>query len=337
MMDDFCDRFRNYNEGDMEILNDRNSTDENMDEVFLRFASECHVAVLLVNARFVNPEHYANKYEVPVLIERKKAGVVVLVGVRFSNVSDFDLKEWNAKGDIYFFSLTNNDLPHTRSLNGKSEAFLREFAVYEQVDRQDLNDFHKRLRLWIRECISKKFGNGGLTPLDLAAIPLRAVNETEKKLHDMKPGSLLYKMEKILSEDKAFWDEAGIAVPVERETYAFWYCLQQADKYNDLQTKLLQLTSEDPPIKLGNICEKIERRNSGIRRLIGTECSDDQKLDVQLLECLSSVDSALEKSREKVIAAPRKNHTEAKSDIVNAVEELRNTLKSLCESSVGGS
>lgn len=335
MMEGFCDRFRNYNERDMEILYDQNATDENMHEVFHRFASECDIAILLVNARFVNPNHYANQYELPVLIERKKAGEVVLVGVRFSNVSD--LEEWNAEGDIYFFSLTNNDLPHTRKLNDKSEAFLRKFAVYEQVDGQDLNDFHDRLRMSIKDCIRKKFGNAGLAPQGLAAIPLRAVNETEKKLHDMKPGSLLYKMEKKLSEDKTSWDEAGITIPVERETYAFWYCLQQADEYADLQIKLCQLTAEDPLRKLSSICEKIERRNAVIRKLVGREYSDDQMLDVQLLECLSFVDSALEKSMEKVMAAPRKNHIEAKSDIVDAVEELREMLKLICGSSVGGS
>ncbi len=151
----------------------------------------------------------------------------------------------------------------------------------------------------------------------------------------MKPDSLLYKLVKKLSEDKAFWEEAGISIPVARETYAFSYCLQQADEYGEMQTKLCQLTPEDPLRRLTLIFEKIERRNAVIHRLLGHEHIDEQ--GVELSRRLASVDRALEKSMEKVIASPRKNHTEAKSALVDAVEELRKTLKSIGGGSLGGS
>ena len=48
LMDDFFDRFCNYNKRDMEILYDRNATSDNMHEVFNRFASECDVAVPII-------------------------------------------------------------------------------------------------------------------------------------------------------------------------------------------------------------------------------------------------------------------------------------------------
>ncbi len=153
LMDDFCDRFKDCNERDMEILYDRNAASGNMHEIFHRFATECDVAVLLVNARLVNPGSYANQYEVPVLLERQRAGEVILVGVRFSNVSD--LEEWNAEGNIYFFSVINNDLPYTRDKNRNDLAYLRKFAVYEQIDENDREGFHDRLRVWIKECIRK--------------------------------------------------------------------------------------------------------------------------------------------------------------------------------------
>lgn len=335
LMDDFRDRFSIYNRRDMEILNDRDPNSDNMHGLFHQWANECKAAVLLVNARFVDPEGYASQYEIPVLLERQREGEVVLIGVRFSNVSD--LEGWNEEGDIFFFSLTNNDLPYTRSKNEKSSEFLRKFAVYKQIDDKDLDDFHDRLRQWVKECLRKKFGNVERASKSFIGIPLRPQEETEQILDEMNQNSLLYKLEKRLSEDRSFWDESGIVVPVATEMYAFWYCLNQADEYGKLQTSLCQLTPEDPLRRLTTFFEKVERRNATIHRLLGEDYTDEEELDVQLSDCLFSVDNVLEASMAKVIEAPRKNHTEAKSKLVDAIEELRMILKLIGGGSLGGS
>ncbi len=337
LMDDFCDRFKDYNERDMEILYDRNAASGNMHEIFHRFATECDVAVLLVNARLVNPGSYANQYEVPVLLERQRAGEVILVGVRFSNVSD--LEEWNAEGDIYFFSVTNSDLPYTRDKKRDDQVYLRKFAVYRQVDENDRDDFHDRLRMWIKECIRKRkqvdAGNGIAIPSSSDSI-LRDPRIIEQKLSDMKPNSLLFNLEKRLSEDTSWWAEADISLPGENASWAFWYCLRQADKYQEIQDALCKLTPEDPLKKLYDQFSKIEKRNTAIRRLMEDVVSDDEDSH-DLEKCLSRVDRVLEKSTEKIIASPRRNHTEAKSELFDAVEALREMLKTIGGSSLGGS
>lgn len=327
LTDDFFNRFQHYNARDMDILYDRKPTDENMHEVFHRYASECDVAVLLVNARFVNPDNYANKYEVPVLKERRDDGELVLVGIRLSKVHD--LEEWNEDGGVYFFSITNNDLPFTRNKNSQSQDFLKQFAAYSQVDDKDLDDYHDRLRKWIKDIIRKKFGdNPSKSPIDL-----RMTEDTDRILNDMNPTSLIYSLEKKLSNNKAYWDEAGIAPPVARDSYAFWYCLCQADYYEELQEQLCKLTQDDPIKKLTTVFEAIEKRNAVVRKLLDSECADDN----QLSSHLSQVDDALVESMEKVISAPRKNNVEARSILIDALEQLKKELKEIGGSSLGGS
>lgn len=206
LMDDFCDRFHNYNEGDMDVLYDRNAAASNMHEVFRKFADECDVAVLLVNARFINPNSYANQYEIPVLIERQKVNKVIIVGVRFSNVSD--LEQWNAKGDIFFVSITNNDLPFTRDKKRDDRAYHRAFAVYEQIAEQDRNDFHDRLRGWIKRCLYNRYL--------IQAHFLNTLSEKPEKKLEFRPfdktefilGNLsgfYHQIEKTLSMNNDFW------------------------------------------------------------------------------------------------------------------------------------
>lgn len=154
IMDDFVDHLEKFNSKDMEILYDRNPTSENMHSTFTGFARECNVALLLVTARFLNPESYANKYEIPILKERQQSKNVILIGIRLSNASD--IKIWNADGDVYFFPLTNNDLTNTRNKKPNNQKFLSEFAVYKQVDKDDRDQYHDELRKWIRSCLHKR-------------------------------------------------------------------------------------------------------------------------------------------------------------------------------------
>lgn len=327
-MDDFVGRFRNYNEKDMDLLYDRNATDENMHKTFYEYARECHVALLLVNARFLNPSSYANDYEVPVLKERQDAHEVVLVGVRFSNVSD--LETWNEDGDIYFFSLTNNDLPYTRNKDSRNQEFLRKFVAYKQVDEKDLDDYHDRLRRWILDCLRKKFGRALNQSQPVA---LRPSEETLQILNMMDRNSLVYTLEEKLSNDKSYWDEAEITPPVAAESYAFWYCLNQADYYEELQKHLLRLTPEDSPRDLRSIFNKIEERNAVVRRLI-----ENAHLEAVLLSVpLSRVDKAIIRARIKITEGPIKNHIEAKEMAIDAIEELRNVLKGIGGTSLGKS
>ena len=339
LMDDFYNRFKNYNEAKFEILYDRHAESRNMHEVFNEFARQCDVAILLVNARFINPNSYASQFEVPVLLERKEANEVVVVGIRFSNVSD--LAEWNSEGDVYFFSPTNNDLPYTRSLKPDDLAFHKEFAVYIQVDDKDRDMFHDKLYQWIIQCLQKRENVDNTINAKFeneSQGNFRNTSMLENALIDMKSTSLLYKLEKKLSIDKSFWDSAQISIPSEGEKWAFWYLFRQADKLEDLQTTLCQLTPEDPLTKFNSKLEQIEQ---SILLLIifleNNEKEDEERLDYELEKNLKKVMNALDAASVKMIEGPRKHHTEVKSSVIDAVESLRSFLKTLAGISLGGS
>lgn len=113
-----------------------------MHEWFWGFATECDVAILLLNARFTNLASYASKYEMPILLERQNRGEVIIIGVRFSNVV---LDEWNKEGGIYFFQIRNDDLANTRRKDDNGDIFNRQFAVYEVIDPRDRQHFSCRI------------------------------------------------------------------------------------------------------------------------------------------------------------------------------------------------
>lgn len=151
LMADFVERFKSHN--DLEPLYDKTPHSGNMHERFRGFASECDVAILLVNARFTNLASYASKYEMPILLERQERGEVVIIGVRFSDVV---LDEWNEKGDIYFFQIRNDDLANTRRKDDNGDIFNRQFAVYEVIDKRDRNTFHAELKRWMDKLVNKR-------------------------------------------------------------------------------------------------------------------------------------------------------------------------------------
>jgi hypothetical protein len=338
LMDDFYNRFKNYNKSDTEILYDRHAESRNMHEVFNDFAQQCDVALLLVNASFIDSSSYANMYEVPILKERKEVGEVVVVGVRFSNVTD--LAEWNSDGEFSFFSLTNNDLPYTRSKNPEDNSFLKKFAVYKQVDDKDLDDYHDRLRKWIKDCLLKSNINGLYRANSILVkenYVFRDSSILEKILSVMKSNSLIYKLEKTLSTEKSSWDNAQIPVPSDGENWSFWYLFKQADKYEELQNSFCKITPEDPLRKLTLLFQKTEQRTVDFLKIIEGEKEDENRLDIELEKQLNKIISALDYASVKIIDGPRKNHTEVKSRIVDAIESLRVFIKSLAGSSLGGS
>jgi len=153
LVDDFVQRFKMHN--DLDLLYDRTPHSGNIHEQFQRFASECDVAILLVNARFTNLESYANRYEIPILLERQHRGEVIIIGVRFSDVA---LDEWNKKGDVYFLQVRNDALHNTRRKDDNGDVFNRQFATYEILDKRDRDTFHVHLNRWIDALLLQKGG-----------------------------------------------------------------------------------------------------------------------------------------------------------------------------------
>lgn len=149
LLKDFVKNFQ-YHFGEMILLFDGTAHSGNLHARFKKFAEECDIALLLVNAKFTNLESYANKHEMPILLKRQKEYRVTIVGVVFSDV---DVKEWNEKGDIYFFQLRNNELTRTRRPDENADEFNNEFAVYETIKKEDRNTYHKKLAAWVEQAV----------------------------------------------------------------------------------------------------------------------------------------------------------------------------------------
>ncbi|HRI61491.1 MAG TPA: hypothetical protein PK228_17255, partial [Saprospiraceae bacterium] len=153
LLNDFVERFLNHNKNHMgKLLYDKTAHSGNLHKRFKEFATNCHVALLLVNARFTSLESYANVYEIPILSDRQKAEKVCVIGVLFSDVK---ISEWNQKGDVYFLQVTNEDMPRTRRTDENGTLFNKKMANYEQIKPQDRNTFHAILSEWITEIVSQ--------------------------------------------------------------------------------------------------------------------------------------------------------------------------------------
>jgi len=149
LLKDFVKKLKEHY-GDIELFFDGIAYSGNLHTRFRRFAEQCDIAILLVNARFANFESYANKYEIPILMDRQKKHEVTIVGVLFSDV---DVEAWNKTGDIYFFQLKNGDLTRTRRKDENSDHFHTQCAVYETIAKEDRNTYHKELVKWINQAI----------------------------------------------------------------------------------------------------------------------------------------------------------------------------------------
>ena len=145
---DFVENFKNHNH-DIEELIDWNPSTKNFNKQFKEFAEKCDLAIILASPRLMNPKHYSNGNEIPILIDRRDNGEIALVGIRLRAMSDEDLIAWNANGDIYFFQLINANLPLTRRNDPLSSNFNSQFANYEQIDHRDKQTFHAKLRTWV--------------------------------------------------------------------------------------------------------------------------------------------------------------------------------------------
>jgi hypothetical protein len=310
IIDDFYDRFKNYNDRDMEILYDRNADSRNMHTVFSEFANQCDIALLLVNARFVNPESYANQYEIPVLLERQKKSEVIVIGVRFSNVSD--LEDWNADGDVFFFSLTNNDLPCTRDKNPKNELYLRKFAVYKQVDEDDRDDFHDQLRLWIKKCLKKSIPK---------TIEINEVENSEVKRPKELTDTILAKLtgfyrqiEELLSMNNEIWKGNTPQNNDWSKSFGSIYFESQVKIFSQIQKDLEGLSTSN-----GFFSEKLHKSIPQIG-----ECLMDLRLllemsdaeNMPLFQCLQQIENSLNLIKKKLLS---KSNT-------NASDELKNIL-----------
>lgn len=148
---DFVERFQQHF-GDMKLLFDGTGYSGNLHARFKRFAKECDIAILLVNAKFTNFESYANKYEIPILLKRQKEYKVTIIGIVFSDV---DVKEWNEEGDVYFFQLRNSELTRTRRPDENADNFNNDFAVYETIIKEDRSTYHKKLAAWVKQAVKE--------------------------------------------------------------------------------------------------------------------------------------------------------------------------------------
>lgn len=145
LLSDFVRRLEEHNDLELHYYDQAPNT-ANMHAQFRHFASDCDVAILLVNARFTNLGSYANKYEMPILLERQARGEVIVIGVR---VTEADITAWNTAGAVYFFQLHNDALPRGRRPDANGLAFNCEFANYEGIVPEDRNRFHLKLKGWI--------------------------------------------------------------------------------------------------------------------------------------------------------------------------------------------
>jgi len=142
LMNDFMFRIEDHLKNSFEILCSRSVYSKNMHKTFAAFASQCNVAVLLLNAKFATLESYVTNYEMPVLLERLRKGNVVLVPVIFS---DCDYAIWNDDRNIHFFDIRNDELPCTRRSDAYGDEFNSRSAVYEQIKSEDRETYCLKL------------------------------------------------------------------------------------------------------------------------------------------------------------------------------------------------
>jgi hypothetical protein len=138
---DFVERLEAQVGDRYELWHDQTPHSGNFHKRFEYFANHCKVAVLLVSPRFTRQLSYANKRELPILLERQKKNEVGLIGVCFMHA---DYEEWNENGDVYFLQLKNNQLPSPESKTNEDQ-----YAVYESIFEKDRNFYHLQIKKWI--------------------------------------------------------------------------------------------------------------------------------------------------------------------------------------------
>lgn len=233
-LEHFVEKFEDYNP-DFKVLYDKKRHSGNMHERFKEFAKQCHIALILVNARLIKPDSYANLHEIPILKQRLKSREVIVLGILLQDVKP---DAWNSEGDIYFFPLTNNDLPTIRRVDAYRDKFNRKVAVYKNISDTARDTFQKELREFLLDLLDDhKYTLAPALTTDDEELPqkektegspttslkLRSAQLTGQILKLMTTDRLLYKLEEQLSRNMAFWEAIGKMPKKESNSYAWWY------------------------------------------------------------------------------------------------------------------
>ncbi len=148
----FVDEFKNMNYN-LTVLYDKNAYDNEILDQLKGYANECDLGLILFSPRLMNPKHFSNKNEIPILLDRrsKDEAAILIVPLR-----DADISKWNAKKQIPFLQVRVGDLPHSKENGNYSSTRNSQFAVYEQIDERDRSTFHKEIKFWIDTVLKNK-------------------------------------------------------------------------------------------------------------------------------------------------------------------------------------
>jgi TIR domain len=254
LIKEFTTRFKTHNKAHFNVWFDRDGYSGQYDEQLLgRYANTCDIAILLMSADFIASE-YCNDKELPVLTRRHATSEILVVPVLFE---DCIYKSWNEDKKWKFCQILNNDFKSTKSVGDNADDIVNKgYAPYGLLDKKEKSTFHRMLSEKILETIgnSKNFKSkfegkqNIITTVKTAKDKqqnfseqggLRSNSDTLKMLLTMRQNTLVYQIEKELSEKEAHWQRANIQIPsISTKSYAFWYCLQQAKALNKIKLNL---------------------------------------------------------------------------------------------------
>lgn len=254
LMDDFVQRFNNYNENVIPYY-DRTYHNGDPDERFAHFATDCDIAIVLCNARFIRSDSYASKYEMKKLIDRYRKNDVILVGVILSTIN---VKEWNKEKKIYFLQVRNNQLRHTRLDEQYCSEFNRGTAVYDLIKAVgDRNIYHNELNQWIQNLWKNK--------QKLRNTFRKGYRKSSKQVKIMKimqtKDPALAALEGKLRENPQFWKNIGLDYPGENDSYVWLFCLAQSGWYLDIKAEVDKMSLPEFRSNLNPLFERVKKRN----------------------------------------------------------------------------
>ncbi len=340
LMTDFKDRFEQHNNIDEKnLFYDGTPYSQNMHARFRDFALNCHVAILLVNARFTCLDSYATKYEMPILSERQKNGDVCVVGIFFSDV---EVSEWNKKGDVYFFQLRNDKLPNTRRTDENGQKYNNQHAVYEQIKTQDRNTYHKELSLWIKKLLKNK--SKKITPSENDGNNF-IIRNTEIKnenpltinssAEDIKNTPLFSIEQNLRAMPDNYFKKNGFEQPSDQQSlYVQSYLMLQGGKLRKLGEDFKKIDPElddfISPIKL--MSDDLTKRCVQVQNLLEKSICSDKSLNKALRYTRMHLDILDNHLHQLILDSSTTKKKELKTEILLPLSEQTNKL---CEQ-IGG-
>ena len=318
-LENFVDLFRDYNY-DFDILIDTNPYSGNIHERFKKFARECIVSIILVNARLIDPKSYANVHEIPIIKRRLKDEHVIAVGVLLQDVNP---TTWNIDGDFYFFPITYNEIPTARRVDEYRQKHNKQFVVYKNLDDRSRDTFQKELREWILVLIENHKNlcpelEKIETPIIEDKIELRTQLHTNKILTKMIRHQTLEFLERKLSDEKTFWDKANISPPLHEESYTWWYFRWQSLWYKNILFNLKNKDKETFIHERVKFSNELNERNGILIYLFNGHLQNECIIEIKILQnILNNAFKKLSQSK----------NTEL--EFLNLLEELCNTINNI--------